>query len=110
MALSSVAVRPLAVKRPGAIAVAWEIFKKDLLIERRTGEIVATAGVFSIVIGFLASMAFHVDDKTNAAIAAGTIWVTGFFAAGVSLWPRGGRAGGGPPPPRPPGGPRPRPA
>jgi len=79
------------VKRPSALAVAWEICRKDLLIERRTGEIVATAGVFSIVIGFLASMAFHIDDKTNASIAAGTIWITVFFAAVLSfgrVWQR----------------------
>lgn len=76
---------------PGALAVAWEICKKDVRIERRTGEIVATAGVFSIVIGFLASMAFHVDDRTNAATAAGTIWITVFFAAVLSfgrVWQR----------------------
>jgi heme exporter protein B len=80
-----------AVRRPGFFLVAWEICKKDLLIERRTGEIVATAGVFSVVIGFLASMAFHVDDKTNAATAAGTIWITIFFAAVLSfgrVWQR----------------------
>ena len=52
------------------LAAAWEICKKDVRIERRTGEIVATAGVFFDVIGFLASMAFHVNDKTNAATAA----------------------------------------
>jgi heme exporter protein B len=78
-------------KRPGALAVAWEICKKDVRIERRTGEIVATAGVFSIVIGFLASLAFHVDDKTNAATAAGTLWITIFFAATLSfgrVWQR----------------------
>ena len=78
-------------KRPGALAAAWEICKKDVRIERRTGEIVATAGVFSIVIGFLASMAFHVNDKTNAATAAGTIWITIFFAAVLSfgrVWQR----------------------
>ncbi len=78
-------------RRPGAVAVAWEIFKKDVLIERRTGEIVATAGVFSIVVGFLASMAFHVSEKTNAATAAGTIWITIFFAATLSfgrIWQR----------------------
>jgi heme exporter protein B len=79
------------VKRPGALAVAWEICKKDVRIERRTGEIVATGGVFSIVIGFLSSMAFHVNQATNAATAAGTIWITIFFAAVLSfgrVWQR----------------------
>src|SRR3954464_7472477 len=80
-----------AMKRPGALAAAWEICKKDVRIERRTGEIVATAGVFSIVIGFLASMAFHVNLATNASTAAGTIWITIFFAAVLSfgrIWQR----------------------
>ncbi|MDB4941529.1 MAG: transporter involved in cytochrome c biosis, CcmB subunit [Labilithrix sp.] len=71
--------------------MAWEICKKDIRIERRTGEVVATAGVFSVVVGFLASMAFHVNTATNAATCAGTIWITLFFAAVLSfgrLWQR----------------------
>lgn len=79
------------VKRPGALAIAWEICKKDARIERRTGEIVATAGVFSIVIGFLSSMVFAADAATNAAHAAGTMWITIFFAAVLSfsrVWQR----------------------
>jgi len=78
-------------RRPSALAVAWEICKKDVRIERRTGEIVSTAGVFSIVVGFLASMAFHVDARTNAATAAATLWITLFFAAVLSfgrVWQR----------------------
>jgi heme exporter protein B len=76
---------------PTALVAAWEICRKDVRIERRTGEIVATAGVFAILVGFLASMAFRVDDKTNASTAAGTIWITIFFAAVLSfgrVWQR----------------------
>ena len=75
----------------GLLAAAWQIAKKDARIEMRTREIVSTAGVFSIVIGFLASMAFQVDDRTNAATAAGTIWITLFFASTLSfgrIWQR----------------------
>ena len=56
--------------------------------------IVATAGVFSIVIGFLSSMTFHVNaasGTTRASNAAGTIWITIFFAAVLSfgrVWQR----------------------
>ncbi len=85
------ATASLAPVRPGPLVAAWEICKKDVRIERRTGEIVATAGVFSVVVGFLASMAFHVNDATNAATAAGTIWITVFFAAVLSfgrIWQR----------------------
>jgi len=79
------------IRRPGKIAVAWEICRKDMRIELRTGEIVATAGVFSVVVGFLASMAFRVDDATNPSTAAGTIWITVLFAAVLSfgrVWQR----------------------
>jgi len=75
----------------GVFAAAWEIAKKDARIEARTREVVSTAGVFSIVVGFLASMAFQVDDRTNAATAAGTIWITMFFASVLSfgrIWQR----------------------
>lgn len=77
--------------RIGVLRAAWEIARKDARIEARTREIVSTAGVFAIVIGFLASMAFQVDDRTNAATAAGTIWITMFFAAVLSfgrVWQR----------------------
>jgi heme exporter protein B len=75
----------------GVLAAAWEIAKKDARIELRTREIVSTAGVFAVVIGFLASMAFQVDDRTNASTAAGTIWITLFFASVLSfgrIWQR----------------------
>lgn len=75
----------------GVLAAAWEIAKKDARIELRTREVVSTAGVFSVVIGFLASMAFQVDDRTNASTAAGTIWITLFFASVLSfgrIWQR----------------------
>lgn len=75
----------------GPLAIAWEICKKDIRIERRTGEIVATATVFSVVVGFIASMAFTTDEKYNPSTAAGTIWITIFFAAVLSfarIWQR----------------------
>jgi heme exporter protein B len=77
--------------RVGVLAAAWEIAKKDARIELRTREIVSTAGVFSIVIGFLASMAFQADERANASTAAATIWITVFFAAVLSfgrIWQR----------------------
>lgn len=81
----------IAKRRPRMLAATWEIFRKDVRIELRTREILATAGVFSIVVAFLASMAFYVDDATNPATAAGTIWITVFFAAILSfgrIWQR----------------------
>jgi len=78
-------------KRLGVIAAAWEICKKDARIELRTREILATAGVFSIVVAVLASLSYFVNPKYNRATAAGTIWIALFFAAVLSfsrIWQR----------------------
>ena len=45
--------------------------KKDARIELRTREIIATAGVFAVVVGILASIAYHTMPKLNRATAAG---------------------------------------
>ena len=79
-------------KPPGALVAAWEIAKKDARIERRTGEIVLTAGAFAVIVSALASIAFFLKwDETTASVAAGTIWITLFFASVLSfsrVWQR----------------------
>ncbi len=75
----------------GALAAAWEIFKKDARIELRTREVIATAGVFALMVGTLASIAYVTVAKYNRATAAGTIWIAMFFAAVLSfsrIWQR----------------------
>ena len=51
---------------PGPLSAALLICRKDLVIERRTGEIVTTAGIFAIMVGFLASLAFYVKAGPRA--------------------------------------------
>lgn len=78
-------------RRLGALAAAWEICKKDARIELRTREVLATAGVFAIVVGVLASMTYFVHPKYSRATAAGTIWIAVFFASVLSfsrIWQR----------------------
>jgi heme exporter protein B len=77
--------------RLGVLGAAWEICKKDVRIELRTREVLATAGVFAIVIGVLASMTYFVHPRYNRATAAGTIWIALFFASVLSfsrIWQR----------------------
>jgi heme exporter protein B len=77
--------------RLGVLAAAWEICRKDARIELRTREVIATAGVFAIVVGVLASMTYFVHPKYNRATAAGTIWIAVFFASVLSfsrIWQR----------------------
>ncbi len=76
---------------PSAVRAAWEIFRKDARIELRTREVLATAGVFAIVIGVLSSMTYFVNPKYSRATAAGTIWIATFFASVLSfsrIWQR----------------------
>lgn len=78
-------------KQLGVVGAAWEVCKKDVRIELRTREIVSTAGVFAIMVGVLASLAYFVMPKLNRATAAGTIWIALFFAAVLSfsrIWQR----------------------
>ena len=78
-------------RRLGVLAAAWEICKKDVRIELRTREVLATACVFAIVVGVLASMTYFVHPKYNRATAAGTIWIAIFFASVLSfsrIWQR----------------------
>jgi heme exporter protein B len=75
----------------GTFGAAWEICKKDVRIETRTREVIATAGVFAVVVAVLASMAYVVHPKYNRATAAGTIWIAIFFASVLSfsrIWQR----------------------
>lgn len=75
----------------GVLGAAWEICKKDARIELRTREVIATAGVFAIMVGVLASLAFFILPKINRATAAGTIWIAIFFASVLSfsrIWQR----------------------
>jgi heme exporter protein B len=77
--------------RLGVLGAAWEVCKKDVRIELRTREVIATAGVFAIVIGVLSSMTYFVHPKYNRATAAGTIWIAVFFASVLSfsrIWQR----------------------
>lgn len=77
--------------RPGVLGAAWEVCKKDVRIELRTREVIATAGVFAIVVGVLSSMTYFVHPKYNRATAAGTIWIAVFFASVLSfsrIWQR----------------------
>jgi heme exporter protein B len=76
---------------PSVFGAAWEICKKDARIELRTREILATAGVFAIVVGVLASIAYQINRDFHRATAAATIWIAVFFAAVLSfsrIWQR----------------------
>ncbi|GAC1351618.1 MAG: hypothetical protein NVS3B20_09020 [Polyangiales bacterium] len=84
----SPAILPKPAKAPSALAQAWLIARKDLAIERRTGEIVVTGGFFAALLAVLASVAFSGSVKERAQeplLAPGAIWIAIAFAAVLSL-------------------------
>lgn len=61
------------------------VFGKELRVERRTGEIVVTAGLFGLLVTVLTSLAFFLDDVTSQKIAPGVLWVSACFAAILAM-------------------------
>jgi heme exporter protein B len=84
--------RPLTLPRrrpaatpPGLVVQALLVARKDLAIERRTGEIVVTGGFFGALLGVLASIAFYAGPAGSHLLAPGAIWLATAFAAVLAL-------------------------
>src|SRR5205085_8375883 len=70
---------------PGVVAQALLVARKDLAIERRTGEIVVTGGFFGALLAVLASVAFYAGPAGSHMLAPGAIWLATAFAAVLAL-------------------------
>jgi heme exporter protein B len=70
---------------PNAVTQAWLIARKDLAIERRTGEIVVTGGFFGALLAILTSVAFYEGPAGSHHLAPGAIWIATAFAAVLAL-------------------------
>jgi heme exporter protein B len=61
------------------------IAKKDLTIERATGEIVTTSGFFGLLLTVLSSLAFWNTSEAGPLVAPGVIWLSVTFASVLGL-------------------------
>jgi heme exporter protein B len=61
------------------------IAKKDLAIERATGEIVTTSGFFGLLLTVLSSLAFWNTSEAGQLVAPGVIWLSITFASVLGL-------------------------
>lgn len=61
------------------------VAKKDLAIERRTGEIVVTGGFFGALLAILTSVAFYEGPAGSHHLAPGAIWLATAFSAVLAL-------------------------
>ena len=79
------AMARLPVRPPGWLTQALLVFKKDLLIEARTGEVVTTSGFFALLVVVTASLSFYGGPKTTHLVAAGVMWLSITFATVLAL-------------------------
>ncbi|MGZ3417307.1 MAG: heme exporter protein CcmB, partial [Polyangiales bacterium] len=70
---------------PGMLVQTWIVARKDLAIERRTGEIVVTGGFFGALLAVLASVAFYAGPAGSHYLAPGAIWLATAFSAVLAL-------------------------
>ena len=72
------------VRPPRWPGYVWLVLEKDLRIERKSGEIVATTGFFAVLVVVLSSVAFS-TGQNQAAVAPGVIWVSVSFASVLAI-------------------------
>ena len=71
--------------RPSWAAYALILFRKDVRIELRSGEVLVTSGFFAVVVIILASLSFYAGADTRHQVASGVIWLAIAFAAVLAL-------------------------
>ncbi len=100
MSSSAPAVRPVAARNsvlpepPSWGAQVMAVFRKDLAIEARTGEVVVTSGFLALLLVVLSSLSLYGGPSSNRLVASGVIWLSIAFAAVLALgksWQRGAR-------------------
>lgn len=63
----------------------WLVLRKDLAIERRSGEITTTSAFFALLVVVISSMAFLGTRESGRALAGGVVWLSVAFALVLSL-------------------------
>jgi heme exporter protein B len=61
------------------------LFRKELRVELRTGEIVITTALFATLVAVLSSLAFHVDRQRGAETAPGVLWIALTFGGVLAM-------------------------
>lgn len=73
------------------IKATWQVFRKDLSVELRTGEVVMSTGLFAGLVAVLSSLSFYIDRNSAAKVAPGVLWIAIAFAGVLALGRSWGR-------------------
>jgi heme exporter protein B len=66
-------------------AAAWLVFRKDVSIEARSGEILITSGFFALLVAVMTSLSFYMDDATARRVAPGVLWISIAFSGVLAM-------------------------
>lgn len=58
---------------------------KDIRVELRTKDIVATTGLFAVLVVVMASLSFFVDRSTSLRMAPGVLWISVAFSGVLAM-------------------------
>lgn len=75
----------LVARPPGWLGQALLVFRKDLLIEMRSGEVVTTSSFFALLVVVTASLSFYGGPATKQLVAAGVLWLSIAFSTVLAL-------------------------
>ena len=76
---------PAVRSTPGVLRAAWMIARKDLRVEARNRELVATTLFFGLACVLIFAFAFVREGQPIDGVAAGVIWVSVIFSGTVAL-------------------------
>ena len=71
--------------KPGFARQTWLVFRKDLLVELTSGELLTTSIFFAVLVVVIASLSFFAGAKATTLVAPGVIWVALAFASVLAL-------------------------
>ena len=67
------------------LSAIWLVFRKDLKLELRTGEILVSTTLFSVLVTVMTSLSFYLDDVTARKIAPGVLWISIAFSGVLAM-------------------------
>ncbi|MBI5536116.1 MAG: heme exporter protein CcmB [Deltaproteobacteria bacterium] len=76
---------PASSSPPGWFGQVGIVLGKDLLLERRTGEITTTSGFFATLVAITASVSLHSGPDTATRVAPAVIWLAVAFASVLAV-------------------------
>jgi len=67
------------------LRTAGLIFRKELRVEARSGEVLVTSTLFATLIAVLASMSLYINPQTAKQVAPGVLWIAIAFAGVLAM-------------------------